>query len=232
MIWCTFLEAHFQGLFTNYWARFQGRQGRQHCPVAMAGYTAPLSKTGQLLPFNTLPSWPLTALEFATQAYTIAAFHHTIGQHFGSINPSCSIHFSPLDAQGLPRLCQTHIFRIIKPFYDFWVFWEILCAIQNSLHPRNKKPQKSWVCCQLETTLVLEIFIICLEEEPGSIGTGFMLRRGHSPGSEEPSHIHHEMDSLTPKVIVTEIKIQSIENPLPRQPWRGKAISKEKPKYV
>lgn len=140
--------------------------------------------------------------------------------------------FPPLDAQGLPRLCQTHIFRIIKPFYDFWVFWDIFCAIQNSLHPRNKKPQKSWVCCQLETTLVLEIFIICLEEEPGSIGTGFMLRRGHSPGSEEPSHIHHEMDSLTPKVIVTEIKIQSVENPLPRQPWRGKAISKEKPKYV
>jgi hypothetical protein len=54
--------------------------------------------------------------------------------------------------------------------------------------------------------LVLEIFIICVEEEPGSIETGFMLRRDYSPGNEEHSHIHHAVDSLTPKVIVTEIK--------------------------
>lgn len=55
--------------------------------------------------------------------------------------------------------------------------------------------------------MILEIFIICVEEELGSIEIGFMFRRDYFLGNEEYSYIYYVVDFLILKVIVIEIKI-------------------------
>lgn len=160
---------------------------------------------GQLLPFI-VPSWPLTALEFATHALIIAAFQCNGKPLCKHKHKRKMLHlcFFPSWYIHIPRRCWTHILNR-KTILRLQSLLDVLCHSKH-LHLRNKKPRRSWTCCQLETTLVLEIIIISLEE-PGRIETGFMPRQGYSPGNDGPSHITSWMYSLTPKVIVTEIKI-------------------------
>lgn len=185
-----------------------------------------------LLHSCTLLSWLLMALEFVTfipGSYSFCLLPHnrkTFLKYKLKLPPFTFPFF--FWCTGLSRHCLVHILNYkadLKPPSFLGLTMPF-----KSLDLTNQMLQSSWACCQWKTTLVLEIFLISPEEEPGCTGRVLMARPGHPYRMRSPATTSHKMYSLAPKCIVIEIK--SVENSLPRQTWRGKEISEEQPKYV